>query len=85
MTESHITNSEMLGIPELDTKYHKRNKNVRDVETVNKHLDDARLAALGHHDEEPPTSEDVEIYAPKEHHPVSASYYANMNTYGPDN
>lgn len=42
--ESHIKHVEMLGITELDTKYRKSNKNVRDVDTVNKHLTDAILA-----------------------------------------
>lgn len=37
----------MLGITEWDTKHRKGDKNVRDVERVNNHLADARIAALG--------------------------------------
>lgn len=49
----------MLVITESDTKYHKRHKNVRNVDTVKKHLTDAKLAALGDDNEEPKTSENV--------------------------
>lgn len=60
-----ITHSEMLGITETDTKYRKCNKNVGDIDTVNQHLPDARLAALGDKDEVPITSENMERHAPK--------------------
>lgn len=44
-------------------------KNVRDVDNVNQHLVDTRVATLGNLDEEPITSENVEIHSPKEYHP----------------
>lgn len=50
------------------TWYKKREKNVGHVYIVNQHLADARLAALGNQDEEPISSENVEIQAPKEYH-----------------
>lgn len=39
----------MLRISELDTIYRKREKNLWDVDTVDKNLADARLVALGDH------------------------------------
>lgn len=63
ITKSNITHAEMLGI--TTTTYTKRDKNVRDVETVNKHLADARLVVLGNQDEQTITSENMEIHAPK--------------------
>lgn len=36
ITESHITDGEILHINESDTKYQKSDKNVRDVDKVNK-------------------------------------------------
>lgn len=68
ITESHITHGKMLGITELDRKYRKRDKNDRDVETVNKHLVNARLTSLGGQDEEHTTEENVEFHAAKKYH-----------------
>lgn len=49
--------------------YNKHDKNVLDVYTVNKHLIDAILAALGNQEEGPIASENVETHPPKEYHP----------------
>lgn len=46
-------------------------KTLCDTDPVNKHLTDARLDALGNQDEEPNTSENVEIHDPKEYHTQS--------------
>lgn len=67
IVELNMTHAEMLEIS--TTTYTKRDKNVRDVDTVNKHLADARLATLGNQEEITITSENVEIHAPKEYHP----------------
>lgn len=67
MAESNITQAEILGL--TTTMYTKCDKNVRDVNKVNKHLANSRLAALDNRYEEPFTSENVEIHAPKECHP----------------
>lgn len=69
ITESKFTHGEMIGIMETDTKYRKRDRNVRDFNTVNQHLaDGARLPSVDYKDEEPNTLENVEINAPKELH-----------------
>lgn len=47
----------------------KRYKNVSDVDNVNNHRTDARLAALGNEEEERITSESMEIYASKDYYP----------------
>lgn len=57
IAESNIMHDEMLRM--TTTTYTKRDKNVRDVDTVNKQLADARIAALGNLDEQPITSENV--------------------------
>lgn len=43
-------------------------KNVRNVDTVDKHIADARLATVGNQDGEPIKSENVEINSLKEYH-----------------
>lgn len=74
----------MIGMTESHTKYHKRDKNVRYIDTVNKHLGDARLAVWGEKHEVPISSEIVELYAPKEFHSIhsSAYYYESISIYG---
>lgn len=47
ITESHITQGEMLRIIRVDTRYGKSNKNVRNIKTVRQHLADALLVTLG--------------------------------------
>lgn len=66
LTQSHITSSVMLGITETDNKDLKCYKNVRDVDKVNKHLSNARLAAEATQDELLTTSENVKIHSQKE-------------------
>lgn len=58
----------MQGITESDTEHVKRDKKFYDVETVNKHLFDVRVAALRPQDEVHTNSENVEIHSPKEYH-----------------
>lgn len=58
----------MLRITESHTKYRKREKNVQDVDTVNKHIAGLRLPSLGTDDEIPTTSENVKTHALKENH-----------------
>lgn len=64
---SNIMHTEMIGL--TTTMYTKRCKNVCDTDPVNKHLGNERIAELGTQDEEPITSENVEIHAAKEYHP----------------
>lgn len=50
--ESHITQGEMFDIKASDTKYHERDKNLCDVNSVNLNLANARIAAQRTQDEE---------------------------------
>lgn len=56
----------MLCTKEWNNKYRKGDENVRNVDTVNKYLDDVSLAALKTTDEVATFSENVEIHDPKE-------------------
>ena len=47
LAESHISLGELLGITEDTTHYKKHDINVRDTETINKHLADTREAEHG--------------------------------------
>lgn len=67
ITESNITHVELLGLTK--NEYKKRDKNVRNLDTVDKHLADVKLAALRKDDDVPITSDNVEIHASKEYHP----------------
>ena len=44
LAELHISHGELLGLTEENTHYKKRDINVKDIETINKHLADAREA-----------------------------------------
>ena len=44
LAESHTSHGELLGVTEDTTHYKKRDINVKDIETINKHLGDAREA-----------------------------------------
>lgn len=55
----------MIGI--TTTTYPRPDKNVCDVDTVNKHPADENLAALGKQDKKRITSENVEVHAPKQY------------------
>ena len=44
LAESHISHRKLLGITDDTTHYKKRDINVKDIETINKHLADAREA-----------------------------------------
>lgn len=72
----------MLGIKGIDNKYCNSDKTVRDISTVNQHIADARMDALGDTDEVHNTSENVEIHALKEFTGAPARYYENTGTYG---
>lgn len=85
ITESNITHPAMLGITESDTKYRKRDKNIRDIDTVNQNLADERLAALGDENDVPITSGNVEVHTLKNSTPASAYYYKSMSIYGLEN
>lgn len=56
----------MLGIRESDTKFLKLDKNIHDIDTVNKTVANTKLIALGAQDEIPNSSEKVAGHAPKE-------------------
>ena len=66
LAESHVTHGALLGISE-ETHYKKRPLNVRDIETINKHLADAREAHAGK-DEEPITADTVELHVDNKYH-----------------
>lgn len=52
-----------------DTKFRKSHANVRDIETINKHLSDKGEQHLGA-DEKPVTADDIDINVPDENKPV---------------
>lgn len=51
LMERTITHGEMLGVVKTKTVYNKRNKSTRDIDVINKHLADAREAAVSKADE----------------------------------
>lgn len=44
--ESTNTHCNILGVMETKSIYNKRNKSTRDIEVINKHLNDAREAGI---------------------------------------
>lgn len=66
IAEYNITHAKILGL--TTTKYKNRDKNVRDCDTVNKHIASAKVAALSNQDEQPIASENMKNYAPKNYH-----------------
>ena len=67
MVESEISHGELLGITET-TYYKKRDIDTKDIETINKHLDDLREAEHGKAEEMPVTAETVELGVDKTYH-----------------
>lgn len=51
LMESDITHSEMVGFMDTKNIYHKRNKSTRDIDVINKHIADAKEAAVNKADE----------------------------------
>ena len=56
---------EMLGITDPDRKYRKRDHSAKDITFINKHLADAREAALREQEGTPVTAETVELGVPE--------------------
>ena len=67
LVESDISHSEMLGIipDNVDTKFRKRHVNVRDIDTINKHLSDQREQHMGE-DEKPKTADEIDLNVPED-------------------
>ena len=61
LLETDIAHGDMLGIVDSGTKYRKRDHNAKDVNLINKHLADAREAALKEEDETPVTASNLEL------------------------
>ena len=58
ITEAGISHGELRDIMTDSTRYRKRNTDARDIETINKHLSDAREAHAGV-DEKPTTVDNI--------------------------
>ena len=69
LAESDISHAELLGIATEDAKYRKRDFRAKDVELINKHLEDARNAAVDQTDETPITADNIELHVDEEFHP----------------
>jgi len=69
LAESDMSHAELFGIVEDDTKYRKRDFNAKDVNLINKHLEDARNAAVDQSDDTPITADNVELHVDKKYHP----------------
>ena len=67
VVESDVTHAELLGLipDDVDTKYRKRNVNVRDIDTINKHLGYEIMRHMGD-DENPVTAEEIHLKVFKE-------------------
>ena len=60
LAESHISHGELLGINEENKHNKKRDINVKDIETINKNLADARKEEHGQVEERPITADVVQ-------------------------
>ena len=61
LMETDMSHGEMLGITDQATRYRKRDHSSKDIKLINRHLADARDAALKADDDEPVTADTVEL------------------------
>ena len=59
--EAYISHAEILGIADTSTTYRKCGYNARNINLINKHLADAREAALKDNDKVPVKAATVEV------------------------
>ena len=67
ITEADISHGEVLGIMTDTTRYRKRDTDARDIETINKHLADAREAHASV-DEKPTMADNIELKVDERYH-----------------
>ena len=67
ITEADISHGEVLGIMTDTTRYRKRDTDDRDIETINKHLADAKEAHAGV-DETPTKADKIELKVYERYH-----------------